>query len=86
MALYVLNSFVYLGNHGFLAYVNLTAQRLLSVIRWLPLRMGKFDFAPLVMIGLVYGLEILLYRGLEWKMGIKFEFRGLLHWLFQQAS
>lgn len=86
MGLYLLNSFVYLGNHGFLAYVNLTAQRFLSVIRWLPLRTAKFDFAPFLMIALVYGLEILLYRGLTWRMGAEFQFRGLAHWLFQQAA
>jgi uncharacterized protein YggT (Ycf19 family) len=86
MALYILNSFVYLGNHAFLAYVNTTAQRMLKVLRWLPLRAGKLDFAPFLMIALVYGLEILLYRGFGWSMGIEFQFRGLIHWLFQQAS
>ncbi|HEY1171727.1 MAG TPA: hypothetical protein VGH19_10175 [Verrucomicrobiae bacterium] len=80
MALYILNSFVYLGNHAFLAYMNTTAQRMLKIVRWLPLRAGKFDFAPFLMIGLVFLLDFLLQRGFgaEQKYG--------LIWLFQQAS
>lgn len=80
LGLYLVNSFVYLGNHAFLAYINTTAQRLLKVVRWLPLRVGKFDFAPLVMMGLVVGVDFLLRHGLppEQKYG--------LVWLFQLAS
>lgn len=80
LGLYLVNSFVYLGNHAFLAYVNTVAQRILKLVRWLPLRFGKFDFAPLVLMTMVVGVDFLLRHGLgsEQKYG--------LVWLFQLAS
>jgi len=80
LVLYLVNSFVYLGNHAFLAYVNTTAQRMLKLLRWLPTRVGKFDFAPLVLLGLVVVVDHFLQRGFgaDQKYG--------LVWLFLQAS
>ncbi len=80
LVLYLVNSFVYLGNHAFLAYVNTTAQRMLKLVQWLPTRAGKFDFAPFVLLGLVVLIDYFLQRGFgaDQKYG--------LVWLFLQAS
>jgi uncharacterized protein YggT (Ycf19 family) len=63
LALYVLNSYVYLGDFQFLDFVNTTARRLLRPLRRLPLRIGRVDLAPLAGIALVMTLNMknLLY-------------------------
>ena len=53
LALYVLNSYVYLGDFPFLNYVNTTTRGLLRPLRWLPLRIGRVDLAPLAGMALV---------------------------------
>ena len=80
MLLHVVNSYVYLGNYAFLAYINSAAQTLLKLIRWLPLRLGKIDFAPLVFCAIVLGIDIALRRGLGE------EHRYSLLWCFQQLT
>ena len=45
LLLHLLNSYVYFGNHPFWNFVNATARNLLYPLRWLPLRVGKVDFA-----------------------------------------
>ena len=77
MLLHMVNSYVYLGNYAFLAYINTTAQTLLKLIRRLPLRLGKIDLAPLVFSAIVLGLDIILRRGLGE------EHRYSLLWFFQ---
>jgi uncharacterized protein YggT (Ycf19 family) len=52
--LYLLNSYVYVGNHPLWNYVNVTSRKLIAPIRWLPLRYGRVDFAPVLIIGLVF--------------------------------
>ncbi len=54
LLLHLLNSYVYLGNHAFWIFVNATARNLLFPLSWLPLRLGKMDFLPLVGIALVF--------------------------------
>jgi uncharacterized protein YggT (Ycf19 family) len=54
LLLHVLNSYVYLGNHVLWSFINTTAKNLLLPLRWLPLRLGRLDFAPLVAIALVF--------------------------------
>lgn len=54
LLLYLLNSYVYLGNHAFWNFVNLTANNLLWPLRWLPLRFGKVDLLPVIAIALVF--------------------------------
>ncbi len=54
LLLHLLNSYVYFGKHPFWKYVNVTAQKLLSPLEKIPLRIGKVDFAPLL------GLVVLL--------------------------
>jgi hypothetical protein len=78
--LHVLNSYVYLGNYAFLAYVNGTAQNILRVVRWAPLRYGKVDFAPFVMAALVLGIDLFFRRG--WGEAHRLS----LLWWFQQMT
>ncbi|MDB6111608.1 MAG: hypothetical protein JWR69_3358 [Pedosphaera sp.] len=54
LLLHLLNSYVYLGNHALWNFINLTARNLLVPLRWLPLRLGKLDFAPPVAIALLF--------------------------------
>jgi len=53
LALYALNSYVYLGDFPFLSFVNTTARGLLRPLRRLPLRIGRVDLAPLAGMALV---------------------------------
>jgi uncharacterized protein YggT (Ycf19 family) len=52
-ALYLLNSYVYLGEFPLWNFINLTARGLLRPIKWIPLQAGKIDFAPVFAIILV---------------------------------
>lgn len=54
LMLHLLNSYVYLGNHAFWSYINTTARNLLVPLRWLPMRLGRVDFGPLLAIALVF--------------------------------
>lgn len=51
--LYMLTSYVYLGNNPFWEFVTSTARNLLSPLRRVPLRVGRMDFAPVVGIVIV---------------------------------
>jgi uncharacterized protein YggT (Ycf19 family) len=55
--LYLVNSYVYLGNSYFWTFINLTGSNLLRPFRALPLRVGKVDLAPLLLIVLVLALS-----------------------------
>ncbi len=48
LTLHLLNSYVYLGKNPLWNFSNATARHLLIPVRWLPLRFGKFDLAPVV--------------------------------------
>ena len=52
--LHLLNSYVFLGTHPVWIFVNTTARSLLLPLRWIPLRLGRIDFSPLVGIALVF--------------------------------
>ena len=69
LALHVLNSYVYLGNHPFWMFVTVTARSLLKPLARVPLKVDKVDFAPLVGIAVVF----LVTRGAE----SGFQFPGL---------
>jgi uncharacterized protein YggT (Ycf19 family) len=58
---HLVNAHVYLGNLPVWNYADATARNLLSPLRWLPLRAGRFDFLPLLAMAAV----ILLARLLE---------------------
>ncbi len=67
---HVLNSYLYLGSSGVWTYTHATARRLLLPLRWLPLRLGQFDFTPVAGMALVFlaaelgtaGLNVLFAR------------------------
>ncbi|HUL51316.1 MAG TPA: hypothetical protein VLU94_01900 [Candidatus Nitrosotalea sp.] len=61
---YSLNSYVYLGSSLIWNYVNMTGRNLLAPLRWLPLGIGKADFAPVVGIALVLVIAHYLGTGL----------------------
>jgi uncharacterized protein YggT (Ycf19 family) len=65
LALYVLNSYVYLGDFPFLNFVNTTARGLLRPLQRLPLRIGRVDLAPLAGMALVLLAAELGRRGLD---------------------
>jgi uncharacterized protein YggT (Ycf19 family) len=69
LALHLLNSYIYFGKHPFWAYVNAAAQTLLSPLQGLPLRVGKLDFAPIVVMALVFLAAELTGRGLVFLYG-----------------
>jgi uncharacterized protein YggT (Ycf19 family) len=54
LLLHFLNNYIYFGSHPFWNYVNLTSRQLLSPLRWLPLQLGRMDFAPVVGMVVVF--------------------------------
>jgi hypothetical protein len=50
LGLHLLNNYVYLGNSSFWQFVALTGNRLVWPIRWLPLRFGKVDLVPAIIL------------------------------------
>ena len=64
LALYLLNSYIYLGKHLFWSYVNAGARTLLRPLRAVPLCIGRVDFAPVAEIVLVFLTAELAGRGL----------------------
>ena len=64
LALYVLNSYVYLGRHIFWNYIEITGNNLLLPLRWAHLQVGKIDFTPIVEIALVFLIGEVSERGL----------------------
>jgi uncharacterized protein YggT (Ycf19 family) len=63
LAVYFLNSYIYLGKSSLWHFLDLTGRNLLRPLRWLPLGIGKADLAPLVAIGLVL---LLAHFGAGW--------------------
>ena len=64
LLLYLLNSYVYLGNHAFWNFLAATARNLLAPLGILPLRLGKIDFAPVLAIAAVLVASRFAERGL----------------------
>jgi len=60
----LLSSYVYLGNHWFWNFVAVTSRNLLAPLRWIPLRLGKVDFAPIAGMVVVFILAEFAERGL----------------------
>jgi uncharacterized protein YggT (Ycf19 family) len=54
LLLHLINSYLYLGDHPFWNFVNVTAGNLIAPFRWIPLRWGKADFSPVVGVALVF--------------------------------
>ena len=58
LALYMVNSYVYLGELPLWSFVNATARGLLRPLQWIPLRAGRIDFAPaLAMVAILLGAQ-----------------------------
>ena len=64
LLLYLLNSYVYLGEFALWNFVDATTRRLLRPLQKLPLRMWKIDFAPVLSIILVLLAAESAQRGL----------------------
>jgi uncharacterized protein YggT (Ycf19 family) len=64
LALHFIASYVYLGDQALWSFIARTAGNLLAPLRWVRLRLGKVDFAPLVAIALVFFMAELAERGL----------------------
>ncbi len=54
LTLHLLNSYIYFGRNPFWKYLNVTAQTFLAPLKKIPLRAGKVDFAPVIVIGLIF--------------------------------
>ena len=54
LLLYLVHSYVFLGNSPFWEFIEGTGQTLLAPLRRLPLRLGKLDIAPLVALVSVF--------------------------------
>jgi uncharacterized protein YggT (Ycf19 family) len=65
LALYLVGSYIYLGNQPLWNFVAMTGGNLLIPLRRVPLRLGKVDFAPLVGIAVVFLAAELAERGLN---------------------
>jgi uncharacterized protein YggT (Ycf19 family) len=65
LLLYFLNSHIYFGRQPLWSFVTVTARRLLSLLRWLPVRIGRVDLAPVVGIVLIYLFSHLAEEGLH---------------------
>lgn len=62
LALYLLQSYVYLGNHYAWSFINLTAKNLLRPLENYSIQIGKFDLRPVVAIGVILGF----WAGVHW--------------------
>lgn len=54
LLIHLFNSYVYLGKAPFWHFLALTGRNALRPIRWLPLTIGRFDLAPLLVIGIAF--------------------------------
>ena len=64
LAAHIVNTYVYLGNAPFWNFLNPTAKAFLKPLSFLPLHLGKFDFAPVIMMILVFALSEGIARAL----------------------
>ena len=64
LVLHLVNSYVYFGNHGFWHYLNGVARLLLRPLAGVPLRAGRVDFAPVVLLVLVLFVSRVAVEGL----------------------
>jgi uncharacterized protein YggT (Ycf19 family) len=65
LALYLVNSYIYLGKHPVWNYVNAVSRTLLRPLKQVPLQAGRVDFAPIVGIALTFVVAGLAARGLR---------------------
>jgi hypothetical protein len=60
LAIHLVNTYVYLGDLPLWNYVDATARNMLSPLRWLPLRAGRVDFLPPLIMAIVVVLAYLV--------------------------
>jgi hypothetical protein len=66
LLLHLLNSYIYIGTWPFWTFIENPARQILKLVCWIPLRVSKIDFAPLVMTAMIiFGAEY-ASRGLVW--------------------
>jgi uncharacterized protein YggT (Ycf19 family) len=53
LLLHLLNSYIYFGNWPFWNFIDNSARQVLKLISWIPLRLAKIDFAPVIAMALV---------------------------------
>lgn len=66
LLLHLLNSYIYFGAWPFWNFIENSALQILKMLSWIPLRIGKIDFAPLVLMALVIFAAEYGSRGLVW--------------------
>ncbi len=70
LVLRLVHDYVYLGDHSLWEFVRSTGGRLLRPLEWLPARIGRFDFNPLIAAVLVLvtgeALKIALIEAYQW--------------------
>src|SRR5947208_16640035 len=64
LALYLVGSYIFLGNHPFWNFIAVTGRNALGPLCRLPVRVGKVDLAPVVGMALVFLAAGLAERGL----------------------
>jgi uncharacterized protein YggT (Ycf19 family) len=64
LVLHIVTSYVYLGNEPLWQYVSHTARQLLKPLSFFSLRIGRFDFAPVVGLAVVFAAAEALGRWL----------------------
>ena len=64
LLLCLVSTYVYLGNNSFWSFIHLTGANLMLPLRWAPLRIGKFDLAPVVAIAVLFFAGQMAQRGL----------------------
>ncbi len=76
LLIHVITSYIYLGNNPVWDFVNTTSRNILS-LNWVPLRIGKFDFAPLLAIALIV---LVFYWPLPGKINYLLDKHNLTLW------
>lgn len=56
LLLYTLNSYVYFGAHPFWSFIDATGRNLVRPLSAVRLRLGRFDFSPLLLLGFVWAV------------------------------
>jgi uncharacterized protein YggT (Ycf19 family) len=69
LILYLLNTYLYFGDHPFWDYVNATARTLLHPLRRIPLRVFKVDFTPVVGLAITFFAAEQMQKWLGWLYG-----------------
>jgi uncharacterized protein YggT (Ycf19 family) len=64
LVLHVLNSHVYLGNAALWDFITDTTRGLLRPLAAIPLRVGRFDLAPVLVLALIFGTAEFIERWL----------------------